>query len=118
MNRLSIKAEKRTKTMRPNMKTMVPIVINPLKTCGWTAMSSAIPPVLMVSVNHLKTKVRYEIQISVQDLGQDGTTYAQVKCFNRLRTDTVIPSSSLLATMLRWDASSDTFLRILTYQLL
>ena len=29
-------------------------------------MSSAIPPVLMVSVNHLKAKVRYGIQFSVQ----------------------------------------------------
>ena len=44
---------RRKKRTRSRMKTIVPIVVRPWNRCGVTANKSAIPPVLMVRVNHL-----------------------------------------------------------------
>ena len=52
--RVEIRAVRRMKTTRSKTNTMVPMVVSPLKVCGWTAMSNAIPPVLIVTVNHLQ----------------------------------------------------------------
>lgn len=55
MKRARMKAERRTKRTKSNMKIIVPIVVKPRNVWGVTANKSAIPPVLMVSVNHLRS---------------------------------------------------------------
>ena len=52
--RVSMRAERRIKRKRSKMKMMVPIVVKPRNVWGVTASKRAMPPVLMVRVNHLE----------------------------------------------------------------
>ena len=58
MKRAKMRAEIRTKRNKSNTKMMVPIVVKPRNVWGVTANKRAIPPVLIVSVNHLR-RVRW-----------------------------------------------------------
>lgn len=58
MKRARMEAERRTKRTRSSMKMMVPMVVKPRNVWGVTASKRAMPPVLMVRVNHLR-RVRW-----------------------------------------------------------
>ena len=53
MKRAEMRIDRSRNRTRSNRKIMVPIVFNPVNLCGVTASKRAMPPVLMVRVNHL-----------------------------------------------------------------
>lgn len=56
INRAEIPEHKRMKRHKSKMKTMSPKIVRPLNLCGVFASNRAIPPVLIVRVNHAHVK--------------------------------------------------------------
>lgn len=54
MKRAEMSVDRSRKRTRSNRKTMVPMVFNPGNLWGVTLSKRAMPPVLIVSVNHLR----------------------------------------------------------------